>query len=189
MQLKKQAVAAAKGRVIAQQAVVAQAQERRTQARIISPIAGIVIEKLAEPGNFLQSGNEILKIADLSRVKVEVPISGLDLRKVKVGQLVQLRLDAFPNKVYPGQVKRIFPATNNRLIPVEVVIANSYQRIGSGLIARVNFAPTTKPPSSNTPIKRFKPKIFRIVLKIESQGKSQENITSSFKETTFYVSR
>ncbi len=180
----KQAVAAAKGRVIAQQAVVAQAQERRTQARVISPIAGIVIEKLAEPGNFLQSGNEILKIADLSRVKVEVPISGLDLRKVKVGQLVELRLDAFPNKVYPGKVKRIFPATNNRLIPVEVVIANSYQRIGSGLLARVNFAPATK-PRVVIPQKAIQTKNTQDKSPDKSQGKSKGNITSSFKETTF----
>ncbi|MEO0968239.1 MAG: HlyD family efflux transporter periplasmic adaptor subunit, partial [Cyanobacteria bacterium J06639_18] len=180
----KQAVAAAKGRVIAQKAVVAQAQERRTQARVISPIAGIVIEKLAEPGNFLQSGNEILKIADLSRVKVEVPISGLDLRKVKVGQLVKLRLDAFPNKLYPGKVKRIFPATNNRLIPVEVVIANSYQRIGSGLLARVNFAPATK-PRVVIPQKAIQTKNTQDKSPDKSQGKSKGNITSSFKETTF----
>lgn len=172
-----QAVAAAKGRVIAQKAVVAQAQERRTQARIISPITGIVTEKLAEPGNFLQSGNEILKIADLSRVKVEIPISGLDLGKVRVGQSVELKLDAFPNKVYAGKVKRIFPAANSRLIPVEVVIANSYQKIGSGLLARVNFASSTKP----------RVVIPRIAIQDRnSQGKARGrgNIASSFKETT-----
>ena len=171
-----QAVAAAKGRVTAQQAVVAQAQERRTQARIISPITGIVTEKLAEPGNFLRSGDEILKIADLSRVKVEVPISGLDLAKVRLEQSVELRLDAFPNKVYTGKVKRIFPAANSRLIPVEVVIANSYQKIGSGLLARVNFASSTKPrvviPQRAIQNKSSKPK-----------PRGQRSIASSFKQT------
>ncbi len=173
-----QLVAAAKGRVIAQKAAIAQAQERRTQARIISPITGIVTEKLAEPGDFLQSSSEILKIADLSRVKVQVPISELDLGKVRVGQLVELRLDAFPNKVYPGKVKRIFPETNNRLIPVEVVIANSYQKIGSGLLARVNFASSSKP---------------RVVIpqraiqnrnrESKSKNKGRKSIASSFQET------
>ena len=171
-----QAVAAAKGRVIAQKAVVAQAQERLTQARVISPITGIVTEKLAEPGNFLQSGNEILKIADLSRVKVEVPISGLDLEKVRVGQSVQLRLDAFPNKVYLGKVQRIFPATNNRLIPVEVVIANSYQKIGSGLLARVNFAASTK-PKVVIPQRAIQDKNG------QRRARGRGNIASSFKET------
>lgn len=171
-----QAVAAAKGRVIAQKAVVAQAQERRTRARIISPITGIVTEKLAEPGNFLQSGNEILKIADLSRVKIEVPISGLDLAKVRVGQSVELQLDAFPNKVYAGKVQRIFPAANSRLIPVEVVIPNSYQKIGSGLLARVNFASPTKP-------KVVIPQ--RAIQDNNTKGKpkGRGNIASSFKET------
>ena len=171
-----QAVAAAKGRVIAQKAAVAQAQERRTQARIISPITGVVTEKLAEPGNFLQSGNEILKIADLSRVKVEVPISGLDLGKVRVGQSVELRLDAFPNKVYAGKVKRIFPAANSRLIPVEVLIANSYQKIGSGLLARINFASPTK-PRVVIPQRAIQDQSSKI------KSKSGRGIASSFKQT------
>ena len=171
-----QAVAAAKGRVIAQTAVVAQARERRTQSRIISPITGIVTEKLTEPGNFLESGDEILKIADFSRVKVEVPISGLDLRKVRVGQSVELRLDAFPNKVYAGKVKRIFPAANSRLIPVEVVIPNSYQKIGSGLLARVNFASSTK-PRVVIPRTAIQDKTSQL------KPKGRRNIASSFKQT------
>lgn len=141
----KQVVAAAQGRVFAQQAAVAQTQERRSYARLVSPITGVVIEKVTEPGNLLQTSSEVLKIADFSRVKVVVQVSELDLAKIQVGQSVQVRLDAFPDQTLIGRVTRISPAADAtaRLIPVEVVIPNSGGKIGSGLLARVNVATQT----------------------------------------------
>jgi HlyD family secretion protein len=141
-----QAVAAAQGRVFAQQALVAQTKERRSYARLTSPITGVVTEKVTEPGNFLQAGNEVVKIGDFNRVKVVVQVSELELAQIQVGQSVQVRLDAFPKETLMGRVTRISPAADAtaRLIPVEVVISNAQGKIGSGLLARVNFENQTQ---------------------------------------------
>lgn len=140
-----QAVATAQGRVVAQQAVVAEAKKRRSYARLISPINGVVAEKVSEPGNLLQPGNEVLKISDFSRVKVVVPLSELEIANVRVGQSVRVSLDAFPNQTYTGVIGRISPVADAtaRLVPVEVDIPNSNGKIGSGLLARVTFASNT----------------------------------------------
>lgn len=136
-----QVVASAQGRVVAQQALVAQFQERRSYARLISPITGVITQRVTEPGNLLQPGNEVLQIADFSRIKVLVQVSELELSQIQVGQSVQVTLDAFPNESLIGRVTRISPAADAiaRLIPVEIVIPNNDNKIGSGLLARVKF--------------------------------------------------
>ena len=122
------------------------AEERRSYARLISPITGVVTEKVTEPGNLLQPGSEVLKVADFSRVKVVAQVSELELGKIQVGQSVEIKLDAFPDEKFTGKVSRISPTadTTARLIPIEIVMPNIGGKIGSGLLARVSFNSQTK---------------------------------------------
>jgi len=141
VQTEQQAVAAAQDRVRAQQAVVAQAQEQLSYAQLTSPISGTVTQRVTEEGNLVQPNGEVLKIGDFRRVHIDVEVSELALANLRVGQPVTVRLDAFPNQRFQGQVTRISPAAEltARLVPVEVTIPNSKGKIGSGLLARVSF--------------------------------------------------
>lgn len=140
-----QAIVAANGRIVAQQAVIAQRQEQRSYAVLTAPIAGAVLARSTEQGNLVQVGNELLRIGDFSQAKVTVQVSELDLDNVQVGRSAKVRLDAFPNQQFVGSVTRVSPAANptSRLIPVEVTIPNSTGKVGSGLLARVSFVQTS----------------------------------------------
>ena len=144
-----QAVAAAQGRVEAQRAAIAQAKERQSYALLASPITGVVLEKISEPGNLVQPGGEILRLGDFSRVKVVVQVSDQDLSKIRVGQSVKVRLDAIANEEFTGQVTRILPtptaSTAAVQIPVEITIPNGNGRIGSQIRAQVSFESSTPP--------------------------------------------
>jgi multidrug efflux pump subunit AcrA (membrane-fusion protein) len=143
----RQAVAAAQRRVDAQRAAIAQARERQSYTLLASPITGVVVAKVSEPGNLVQPGGEVLRLGDFSSVKIVVPVSELALSKIQLGTPVQVRLDAFANEEITGRVTLISPAADAaaRQVPVEITIPNSNGKIGSGLLARVSFEPKTQP--------------------------------------------
>jgi HlyD family secretion protein len=140
-------VAAAIRRVEAQQAVVAQTRERQSLTLIPSPLDGVVLERISESGNVVQSGGEVLKLGDFSSIKVVTLISELELAQVQLGRSVQVRLDAFPNQNFTGQVSSISPTADpiSRQIPIEVTIPNASRRITGGLLARVSFSADRSP--------------------------------------------
>ncbi|NMF59978.1 efflux RND transporter periplasmic adaptor subunit [Pseudanabaena yagii] len=140
--LQQQTVSASSQRVLAQEAIKLREQERQSYTTITSPINGIVLERVSEIGNLLFAGNEVVKLGDFSQVKVIVLISELEISKIRVNQSVDVRFDTFPDQKFTGTVRRISPVADPvaRLIPVEVIVPNRDGKLGSGQLARVQFA-------------------------------------------------
>ncbi|WP_448533521.1 efflux RND transporter periplasmic adaptor subunit [Parathermosynechococcus lividus] len=141
-----QGVAVAQGRVQAQAAFVQQTRARLSYALMKSPLNGVVLERLTEVGNLLQPGGEVLRLGDLKQLKVVVEVSEQELGRIALGQEATLTFDAVPNRTYNGRISRISPAAADaRLTPVEIVIDNGDERLGSGLLARVTLGSVNAP--------------------------------------------
>lgn len=144
VKLEQQAVTIVESRIATQSSAIAESKQRQTYSQITAPIDGIVITKSKDSGSLIRMGEEVLTIGDFSKMKVIVPLSELDLGKVTVGQQVRVKLDAFENRQFLGEVTRIAPTANDSSgqIAVEIKIDNPEREIKGGLLARVNFAST-----------------------------------------------
>ena len=139
----RQAIASAADQVDAQQAVLAQTQKQLSYADLRSPLTGVVLSRQANVGDFVASGATVLELGDLSQLEVTVQVSELDIAKLRVGQPARVQLDAFPGEgSITGQIEQISPVADSmsRLIPVQITIPNLDGRMGSGLLARVQFS-------------------------------------------------
>lgn len=67
--------------------------EQIARSCVKSPLQGTIIEKYAEAGEITAPGKPLVKIADLSVIKLKVYISGTQLPKAKIGQKCTVRID------------------------------------------------------------------------------------------------
>ena len=67
--------------------------EQVIRSTVKSPIKGTIIEKYSEAGELTAAGKPLVKIADLSKIKLKVYVSGAQLGSIKIGQQCTLRTD------------------------------------------------------------------------------------------------
>ena len=78
-------------------------------ATLVSPLAGTVLSKNAEPGEYVAAGTPVVTVADLREVWLRGYIPETDLGKVKLGQEVAVTTDSYRGKKYEGRVAFIAP--------------------------------------------------------------------------------
>jgi HlyD family secretion protein len=76
---------------------------------IVSPIEGIVTEKLLEPGEYVQPGSPIVSVADLANLYTWVYPSVVALETIRLGDEVAVKVDAYPDRSFPGKVVYVSP--------------------------------------------------------------------------------
>ena len=94
------------------------AQEERVEwTTVIAPMSGTVTRLNVEEGEIVTSGRSafsqgpaILTIADLSRMVVKTRINEVDIAKIALGQRVEIRVDAYRDKVFEGRVSEVAPS-------------------------------------------------------------------------------
>ena len=76
---------------------------------IYTPISGIVIEKLVQQGQYVNVGEVLFNVADLSSVWVEVEVYENEFPNIHLGQKVEIRSQSFPGKPFTGRISYIYP--------------------------------------------------------------------------------
>jgi HlyD family secretion protein len=67
--------------------------EQATRSSVKSPLKGTIIEKYSEAGELTAAGKPLVKIADLSLIKLKVYVSGAQLGSIKIGKDCTVRVD------------------------------------------------------------------------------------------------
>jgi RND family efflux transporter MFP subunit len=96
-----------RGAVAAAQASVRYYADQLADTTIRSPLAGIVVSKNLEVGEWVTPGTAILTIDDLATIWARVDIEETDLASIKVGGPAQVTIPGSPPQVYSGRVMAI----------------------------------------------------------------------------------
>ena len=94
------------------QANVTEAVQSLRKTTIYSPMNGIVSKLFIKKGERVvgtaqMAGTEIMRVADMSKMKVDVEVGENDIQKVKTGDTANIEVEAYPNRKFKGQVVQI----------------------------------------------------------------------------------
>ena len=124
------------------------AQQRVEEARVVAPVVGTIIEKpvslgqvIASATNSASGGTILLKMADLSKVRVRALFNETDIGAVVPGQPATVTVDAFPDRPFGGTVEKIEPSavvqSSVTMFPVLVTLDNREGLLKPGMNGEV----------------------------------------------------
>jgi membrane fusion protein (multidrug efflux system) len=126
--------------------------------RIKSPVKGVVDRKFVEAGEYVSPGQRLLLLHDPARVWIEANIKETELRRLAIGQKVQVHVDAYPDEAFEGRVERIgqsatstfalLPSPNpsgnftkiTQRVPVRIALAQREARLRPGMMVEIKIA-------------------------------------------------
>jgi HlyD family secretion protein len=94
-------------------AEILRAKDNLSYTTIVSPIDGIVTRMNAKVGEMVVTGTMnnmgtvILEVSDLSEMQVDAQIDEINIANVKAGQQAKVRISAFPDQLFDGEVKLV----------------------------------------------------------------------------------
>jgi HlyD family secretion protein len=106
--------------VAALDAQVAQIDDRLARSHIVSPLSGTVLARYVEPGEFVQSGQPLFKLASLDSLTFRAYVSGAQLSRVSLGQQVKVGVDRADSiAMLPGRITWIASAAEFTPTPIQ----------------------------------------------------------------------
>jgi Cu(I)/Ag(I) efflux system membrane fusion protein len=98
---------------------------------IYTPLSGIVIEKMVQEGQYVNTGEVLFNIADLSKVWVEIDVFENEVPYVQAGQQVEIRSSADQHIKSNGRISYVYPFHDPKThtVKARVEMANIGQKL------------------------------------------------------------
>jgi RND family efflux transporter MFP subunit len=123
---------------------IAASDKPQLDLTIYSPASGIVSERRVTQGQYVNTGDVLYTVTDLSTVWIKADIYEADLPQVRVGQVVEVTAESLPDTKLRGRVSFLEPLVNaqTRTTAARIQVANPGMRLRPGMFVQTRFAVT-----------------------------------------------
>jgi RND family efflux transporter MFP subunit len=132
-------------------------------ARVTSPMSGVVIKRGVELGETVTSGvssfnagTVLFTVADLKSLIIRVNLNEVDIAKIHVGQPVRVSLDAYPQKIFTGKVTFVAPSAELvekiKVFKIEVTLDELGEAFRTGMSANVEILGEKRDKATSIPL-------------------------------------
>jgi len=158
------------GNVARLKAHVDEAESRVAKTVIRAPFSGILGLRQVSPGAYVKAGNDIVRLENVSSIKVDFRIPENYLSKIRPNQEISVRLDAYPGEEFKGRVYAVEPVVDERTrtIAMRARIPNNGFKLKPGMFVRVAVTLDSRPNAVVIPEQAIWPQgkdsfVYRVV--------------------------
>jgi len=122
-------------------AVIKQLKVLSENHTIKAPIGGYISKRFVDQGSMSAPGSPIVEIIDKSIVKVITTVTERDFPNIKEGIEAEIKIDAFPGRLFSGEITLISPSIDplTRTGEIEIHINNEKGEISPGMFSRIKL--------------------------------------------------
>jgi membrane fusion protein, multidrug efflux system len=158
------------GNVARLKAHVDEAESRVAKTVIRAPFSGILGLRQVSPGAYVKAGNDIVRLENVSSIKVDFRIPENYLSKIRPNQEISVKLDAYPGEEFKGRVYAVEPVVDERTrtIAMRARIPNNGFKLKPGMFVRVAVTLDSRPNAVVIPEQAIWPQgkdsfVYRVV--------------------------
>ena len=132
---------------------IAKTEATISQKLVRAAFDGVLGTRRIEVGQYLTAGTQIVSLTDLSAVYANFTVTEKDSGKLKVGQIVRIKVDAYPGRTFEGKLTTIEPqiSADTRNIRVQATIQNPEGILKPGMFATTTVVLPEKPAVVTVP--------------------------------------
>jgi multidrug efflux system membrane fusion protein len=166
---------------------IAKTESIISQKLVRAPFDGELGVRKVEVGQYLTAGTQIISLTDLSMLYLNFTVTEKDSGALKVGQVVRIKVDAWPGKTFDGKITTIEPqiSTDTRNIRVQATIANSDKILKPGMFASTTVVLPDKPAVITVPETAVDYTLYGDSVYLLEEKKSDDGKTSLIVNRTF----
>ncbi len=125
---------------------VAEAATQLAEAKLAkmdlrAPFSGVIGLRSVSLGDYVKEGADLVNLESIDPLKVDFRVPEIYMRQVKVGQPLQVQLDALPGKTFEGKVFAVNPLIDaaGRSVVIRAMVRNPDTSLRPGMFARVRL--------------------------------------------------
>lgn len=118
------------------------AKEELSKTTILAPFEGALSDRKVSKGAYVEEGDELVRIQDITPIRLTFQIPQKDIMAVHVGDKVTASTDVYPDKSFQGVIEAIEPSVNEetRSVTVYAAFPNEQELLIPGLYGRAELA-------------------------------------------------
>lgn len=147
---------------------LAGAQKQLDATNVLAPYAGVVSERMVNPGDVVAPGTPLFNVVDPATMRLEAAVPADQLSAVRIGAPVRFSVTGYPGRTFDGRIASIHPAADpqTRQVRLYVRIPNAGNQLVAGLFAEGRVASDSREaltvPEAAVDMRGLAPTVLRL---------------------------